>query len=125
MAPRMNGSIRWLVRRPAMKVTKTGCVDCFDTLAAVVRMLFPELVDSAAWQVYIEGEECGAGAVACDVQRLVIEWKGYRPLTPCEVTRLCTNGRSIAHLCKCSRRSVLNAGFVRNSLSSRPFFIFG
>ena len=87
MAPRLNSSSRWLSRHPYLKVTKTGCVDHASTFAQIVRLLFPDLVDSSPWQVTVDGEVCDAGTSVGDFQCFTVEWMSFRPLLPCEVCR--------------------------------------
>ena len=89
MVPRSNMSMRLVARHPVMKSTKTVCVPDNASFAVAVRTLFPDVSETTPWQVYVDGCEVDPATLIQRTTMFTVEWKGYRPLAPCDV-QLCS-----------------------------------
>ena len=85
LAPRLNTEIRLVTKSPTHKSTRTLCVPDSGTVATAVQMLFPDLCENTAWQVSVDGQDVASNAPLRGLIAFQVEWKGYRPLQPCDV----------------------------------------
>lgn len=83
--PAHEGCVRFIARHPAMKVVRTAAVPMASTVAAVVRILFPDICSSVTWTVHLNGAPISTETRVTGCFSFVIEWDCFKPLATTDV----------------------------------------
>ena len=89
MIPAHDGCVRFVAKHPAFKVIRTACVPVGSPIAAVVRILFPDLCGTITWTVHVQGTPCSVEQPVDKHTSFDVEWDCFKPLPPSAVSALC------------------------------------
>ena len=89
MIPAHDGCVRFVAKHPAFKVIRTACVPVGSPIAAVVRILFPDLCGTITWTVHVQGTPCSVDQPVDKHTTFDVEWDCFKPLPPSAVSALC------------------------------------
>ena len=83
--PRNPGYVRLVSKHPTIKLTKTACIGEGACFSDAVRIMFPEMVDSMAWRIFVDDVVIDPKSSISGIQSFKVEWNGYRLILPCHV----------------------------------------